>query len=96
MILSAKPLSIVEAAQYVDKEKKESYEYFKTFGKVTLSKAEKIREELVKTGNSKIREEHIVKVIDLMPKDSEEVHKIFMDANLSEEEVNTILNILQK
>ncbi|MEK6856130.1 MAG: hypothetical protein AABX66_03170 [Nanoarchaeota archaeon] len=98
MILSSKPLAIVEAADFakggdgtrsVDK-------YFKDFVKADLNQAKKIREALVALNNPKIKESSIVKVIDFLPVDSEDVHKIFNDVSLSEEEVNTILNIVKK
>lgn len=98
MILSLKPLSIAEAAKYAknSEEKKPIHDYFKNFGKADLADAESIREKIASLDNIKIKEAHIVKIIDILPQDSEEVHKIFGDVNLSEEEVNAILNLLKK
>ena len=97
MILNSKPLSIVESAEYVKKgDERPINEYFKNFAKVNITKANEIRDSLSALNNPKIKESHIVKVIDIVPQSIEEVHKIFIDVSLSEEEANTILNIVKK
>jgi len=92
-----KPLSLSEAKDMIEKldEKKELEDYFKTFCKLGSSKAEKLRAEIEALNNVKFKEEYIVKVIDILPKDSEEVNKIFHDVSLEEGDINAILDIVK-
>ena len=46
--------------------------------------------------NPKIREDSLVKIVDLLPKDAESVNKIFNDISLDEKEVNEILAIVKE
>ena len=98
MILSKKPLTLVEVKEYRKEreEKKPVDEYLAKFTKVTKERAKKIAEEIRALNNPKINEEQIVKVIDILPEDVEEVNKIFTEVNLNEEEANAILNIIKK
>lgn len=96
MILNKKPLSLAEINEYVKEGASESVaEYLKKFKKISLEKAKSMRESILSLQNPKIREEHIVKVIDLLPKDQEDVNKIFSEANLNEEEAKAILEIVK-
>ncbi len=97
MILSKKPLSIVEVNDYMkDKEANEVViEYLKRFGKMSKDKTNKIKEALTTLNNPKIKEEHIIRVIDFLPKDQEDINKIFLDASLNEEEARAILEIVK-
>ena len=97
MMLDKKPLSLAEVKSYfIESEKnKVLSEYLKTFSELDIKKVQKLKEEIIGLNNSKIKEESIVKIIDLLPKDSEDVNKIFFDIGLTEEEVNSILNIVK-
>ena len=44
----------------------------------------------------KIKNEHIVKIVDLMPEDASDLNKIFTDVSLTEDETNKILDIIKK
>ena len=79
MILNKKPLTLSEAKVYAkpSEEKRQVDEYFKIFAKLSREKAEKLGEEIAKLNNPKIREENIVKIVDFLPKDSEDINKIF-------------------
>lgn len=98
MILNKKPLAIAEIAPYIkENEKSEALlAYLKKFGKLSPEEARKMKKEIADLKNPKIREEHIVKLIDCLPKDHEETHKIFSDVSLSEEEINVLLDIVKK
>lgn len=96
MIINAKPLSLIEAKKYLPKDDRAVYEYMKNFAKADKEKAKKLREVIVSLNNPKIKESHIAKIIDFSPEDAEDIHKIFIEASLSEEEVSAILNLLQK
>ena len=44
----------------------------------------------------KLKEEHIVKIIDFLPETSEDLNKIFSDVSLDEKEINEILEIVRR
>lgn len=99
-ILSSQALTLAEAGQYV-KESKEGetrkpiHDYLKAFSKLKLADAKKLAGEIRALNNPRMKESHIVKVVDFLPRDNEDVNKIFSDASLSEEEINSILQIVK-
>jgi DNA-directed RNA polymerase subunit F len=98
MILEKKPLSFAEVKEYVSEveEAKSTVEYLKKFSKLSKDKSKKLKEEVMALKNPKIREDGIVKLADFLPTQPEEIHKIFTDASLTEEETNAILEITKK
>jgi len=68
----------------------------KRFGKLTRKKADELADEIRKLDNLKIKEEDIVKIVDFLPKDVEELNKIFKDISLDEKEANDVLKIVGK
>ena len=98
MILDRTPLNLDEIKEILknldDSDKKEEMEaYLKKFLKTKTEKAKKTKEGLEKLDLLKMKREHIVKVVDLMPQDSSDLNKIFTDVSLNEEETNKILNV---
>lgn len=101
MIIETKPLSLAEARKIVDtvedkEEKTDIKSYFKKFSKLKETDAKKLREELEALEMMKIKSEHIVKIIDLIPEDSSDINKIFTDTSLNEDEINKILEVIKK
>lgn len=98
MILSKKPLTLAEVDSLVPKseEKKPIHDYLKKFVKLSKADAEKLLDELKALNNPKLKEENLIKLVDFLPKDIEDVNKILSEANLSEEEANAILEIVKK
>lgn len=98
MIISSKALTIAEAQSYYKpgEEKKPIDDYFKAFLKLSKEDSEKLGEEIRALNNPKLKEEHIVKIVDFVPKDAEDLNKIVIDASLSEGEINAILDITKK
>lgn len=98
MIISMKPLSLPEVKEMATNlEQNEALAlYLDKFTKLTKEKAEAMAEELRALNNSKIDDSQIVKIIDLMPKDAEDVNKIFTDMSLDEKETNDVLDIVKK
>lgn len=95
-----KPLSLAEVKEIMKKsenveENKELKEYLKKFGKLGKDKAVKLTDELKRLNNLKMKEEHIVKILDFLPKDAEDLNKIFYDISLDEKETNEILDIIK-
>jgi len=101
MILDRTPLSLNEVKEILDEtadsERKTEMEiYLKKFLKTKPESAKKIRAELEALDLLKIKREHVVKVIDLLPKDASDLNKIFIDVSLNEDETNKILEIVKK
>lgn len=97
MIKQTTSLSLAEAREYFGSaENPAVQDYFKAFTKLSAKDAKKLAENLRKLNNLKIREHHIVKILDFLPKDSEDVNKIFTDVSLSEEEINAITKIVSE
>ncbi len=101
MILDRKPLHLNEVQEILkdipENEKKDQIEvYLKKFLKTKPEKAKKIKEELDKLDLLKIKNEHIIKIVDLMPEDASDLNKIFIDVSLTEDETNKILDVVKK
>jgi len=98
MILSKRPLTLSEVDSLVPKseEKKPIHDYLKKFVHFSKEDADKLLEELRALNNPKLREENLIKLVDFIPKDVEDVNKILNEANLSEAEANAILEIVKK
>lgn len=95
MILNRKPLNLAQVKEY-SKELDSSLpiiEYLKSFSNLSIKDAEKLSQEIADLNNPKIKEEHITKVVDLLPRDSEDLNKIFNEVSLSEDEAKTLLEI---
>ncbi len=100
MILERTPLNMNEVDEIVkdipESEKKTEIEaYLKKFLKTKGTHAKKIKEELEKLDLLKIKTEHMVKIIDLLPSDASDLNKIFVDVSLNEDETNKILEIVK-
>ncbi len=101
MIKSSIPLDMEEVKDIIgsleDSEKKKQLDAFiKKFSKITSSKAEQLRKELEDLGLLKLKKEYIVKIVDLLPKDAQDLNKIFVDVSLDEDETNKIFEIVKK
>ena len=70
--------------------------YPSKFAKLTKDKAEKLADEVRALNNPKIKEENVIKIVDTLPEDSEDMNKIFTEVSLTEEEINVILNIIKQ
>jgi len=100
MILDRIPLNMNEVQEILEgipsNDKKEEIEgYLKKFVKVSPKQSKKIKEDLEKADLLKIKREHIVKIVDLLPEDASDINKIFSDISLNEDEVNKILGIVK-
>lgn len=77
-------------------DKPELRDYLKEFSKLDKSKADSLLEAIKSIGNLKIKDESIVKIVDLLPKDSESLLKIFNDISLDEKEIEQILAVVKE
>lgn len=101
MILDRKPVNLNEVKKILNEipenEQKSQMEiYVKKFIKISAEKAKKIKESIEKLDLLKLKNEHIVKIIDLMPEDVSDLNKIFTEVTLNEDEINKILEIVKQ
>ena len=98
MIISMKPLCLAEVKELAGdlSEKPELHDYLKEFCKLDKKKSAALAESVRGLNNPKIKEEFVVKIIDLLPRDAETVNKIFNDVSLDEKEVNDILAVVKE
>lgn len=98
MIKNSAPLSMIESEEYVKKDESETeiVGFMKKFEKLNVKDAKEMRKELEGLDMLKMRPEYLVKIIDLLPENAEELNKIFIDATLDEDESRKILDIVQK
>ena len=96
------PIALVKALLSAVKEKnheqKITFEYASKFAKVSREDAEKLMEELRGAGIPRLKDKHIVKLVDIMPESVDELRAIFLkeDIALSKEDMQKILEILSK
>ena len=100
MILDRTPLNLNEVREILknldDSDKKEEMEvYLKKVSKTKPEKVKKIKEDLEKLDLLKMKREHLVKVVDLIPENASDLNKIFTDVSLNEEETNKILDVVK-
>ncbi len=70
MIKNTEPLSAAEIMEYIGKGKDSeanTKNFIKKFVKLSQKEAKELRKELEKLELMKLRKEHVVKIIDLMP-----------------------------
>ncbi len=98
MIKNDKPLSMAETMEYAKKDEagKEVVGFIKKFTKLKPAEAKELRKKLQKLDLIKLNEKHIVKLVDFLPDDSEEVNKIVVDSNLNEDEIKKILETIKE
>ena len=99
MIKNNEHLSIVEVIDFVKKLKTENSELI-GFGKRFISEdvktAKKIKEQIQNLNLLKVKPEHTVKIIDLMPDNAQDLNKIFTDVGLDEDETKKILEVIKE
>jgi DNA-directed RNA polymerase subunit F len=96
-ILSKKPLTMAEAKELAKaQEDTPIHNYFKTFSKLGKADSIKLFEDIKALNNPKMKDEEIVKVVDTLPEDAEDVNKIFIDASLTEDEIKAVLDLVSK
>ena len=97
IIINKSPLALIVVKDYIkDIENKQMADYLKKFTKLAVEKPGKITEEIRALSNPKIKEEDIVKVLDFLPEDTEDLNKIFTEVSLTEDETKAILDIIKK
>lgn len=96
MIIEMKTLSMAEAKDVLESiEEQELTAHINKFTKIKADDARKMRGELEKLDLMKMKPEHVVKIIDLLPEDMSDLNKIFSEVSLDENEAKKILEIVQ-
>jgi len=100
MILDRTPINLNEVDEIIkdtpDTEKKiQTQEYLKKFLKTKPEQEKKIKVDLEKLDLLKMKREHIIKIVDLLPTDASDLNKIFVDVSLNADEINKILEIVK-
>jgi DNA-directed RNA polymerase subunit F len=97
MIKERNSLSLAESLEFISEEENTEVKGFiKKFVEIDGKKAKDLREKLVSMEIIKLREEHISKLIDLLPKNKEEINKVFIDVSLEENEIESLLNTIKE
>ncbi len=97
MIKNSEPLSMAEVLEYIKKgEETEVAGFIKKFNKLKTKEAKELKQEIESLGIMKVRAEYLVKIMDLLPENAEELNKIFVDVSLDEDETKKILDTIKK
>jgi len=106
-VLNEKPLTMAELKEKLEEIKKRDIEisertqktlnYLNKFVLLKEKEALKLKEALLNLNISRLKEKHIIKIIDLMPKDIESLKLIFASENITikQEDLQRILEILK-
>jgi DNA-directed RNA polymerase subunit F len=92
----AESLDVIENIEMDEDKKKELKGFIKKFIEINPKDAKKLGGEIGELNLIKIKPEHIVNIIDLLPETASELNKIFVDVSLNEDETNKILEIVKK
>jgi len=98
VILEERPITLSEVVSLVEgsDKGKEMKSFIKDFNKMPLEKVLQLKEELESLDLIKLKEFHIVKIVDFMPRDASELNKVVVDVSLDSDEVTKILEIVNK
>jgi len=97
-IIEETPITMSEvAALSGDSEKGEAIKKFiMQFTKMPVEKAREMKEELKTLDLIKLKDSHIVKIVDFMPTDASELNKVIIEVSLDQEEINKVLEVVSK
>lgn len=95
MIKKRTPLSMVESVEY-SKDNEALVKFVKNFSQLKESDAKELRKELEGFNFMKVKSEHVVKIIDTLPQDEEDLNKIFIGVSLDDNETKSILDAIKK
>jgi len=79
-------------------EQKVTFEYASKFAKLSWEDAQKLIEELKSANIGRLKEKHIVKIVDIMPKTQDELKALLLkeEVALGKEDIQKIFEILAK
>ena len=91
------PITLAEVVTLAgDSEKADSIKKFiKGFNKMDVAKAREMKVALVELDLIKLKDEHIVKIVDFMPSDAADLNKVLVEVSLDGDEVTKILEVVK-
>ncbi len=98
VVKEEKPITMAEVVSLAgDSDKAEEIKKFiKQFNKMDVKKAIEMKEELKALDLIKLKDEHIVKIVDFVPKNASELNKVIIEVSLDSDEVAKILEVTGK
>ena len=98
VVKEERPITMAEVVALAgDSEKAEEIKKFiGNFNKMDIKKAKEMLEELKALDLIKLKDEHIVKIVDFIPKNASELNKVIIEVSLDSDEVNKILDVTNK
>ncbi len=98
VVKEERPITMAEVVSLAgDSDKAEEIKKFiKKFNKMDVKKAIEMKEELKALDLIKLKDEHIVKIVDFVPKDASELNKVIVEVSLDSDEVSKILEVTGK
>ena len=69
--------------------------FIKNFNKMDVEKAREMKSALKELDLIKLKDDHIVKVVDFMPTDAAELNKVLIEVSLDGDEVTKILEVVK-
>lgn len=103
-VLKEEPVTLAKAKELLKDteektfEQKIAFEHAKKFSKIILQKANELRKELSSLEMRKLKDEQIIKIIDMIPKDNDELKVILAHSQVpfKDEEIQQIIDIVKK
>jgi len=100
MIKEKTALAMYEAKEILEKieetdRTKEVKNFIKKFSVIDEKKSKKLKEDLKKLDIIKLREQDILKIVDIAPENATELNKIVIEASLDADETNKILEAIK-
>ena len=99
MIKNTEIVSMAEALEYIKEDKENNAEvigFIKKFTTLKPKEAKEIRKKIQNLDLIKAKPEYVTKIIDLLPENTEDLNKIFVDVSLDEDESKKILEIIKE
>lgn len=107
-IISETPLSMVDVKEKLDSVKKrddnlgskasKAYEYLTSFARLKKKDAEGLASRIVALNIPRLRERHIIKIVDLLPQDIDSLKIVFTGDNITikPEDLKRILDVIKE
>ena len=102
MIKSSKLITLAETRELLKKietdKAKAVSDFIRRFTKISAADALELKKALEACDIAKLKEEDMIKIINFMPTDAEDIRKIFVTSELSldQDEITKVLNALKK
>tara|TARA_Y100000310_G_C19988256_1_gene492935 strand:- start:144 stop:446 length:303 start_codon:yes stop_codon:yes gene_type:complete len=98
VVKETRPITMAEVSSIVGDSDKAKLikDFIKNFGTISLEKSKELTEELKKLDLIRLKDSHIVKIVDFMPGDASELNKVISEVSFEQEEITKILDVVKK